>query len=292
MGRLAMRYLSLLLVLLCSVVLAEPLQVIYPRDAGRDKENSYDYQLLQLALEKSGIEYHLSLSSLEMNESRARVMISHNSPSVTVMSSGTSIAFESELQAVYIPLFGGLIGYRLFIVHQDNRNLFANVSNLQDLQQFTAGMGRDWADVEVFEQAALPVATNEYPMLFKLVEGKRIDYFPRGANEPFAELERFLPEYPSLAIDQHVVLVYPYALYYFVSKNNQALHDAIEKGLKAAHSDGSFLAFFNNHPATQKMLTNARLGERVRIDINNPNMTAETLAIPARYWYGESWYTQ
>jgi hypothetical protein len=177
----------------------------------------------------------------------------------------------------------------LFIVHKDNVEKFERVHSLDDLKNLVAAQGRNWPDVAVFEHAGLPVETEEYPTLFKLIELKRVDYFPRGANEPFLEVERFQAEYPSLTIDNHVLLVYPYALYFFVSKENTALHDAIEKGLQQAHAEGSFLAFFRSHPATKKMLENAQLGGRLRIDIENPTMSAETLAVPGEFWYNESW---
>lgn len=267
----------------------DSLKVIYPRDSGRDKENSYDYQLLRLALEKSGVAFDLSLSAYEMNETRARVMIADNQSEVTVMSAGTRIEFENALNAVFIPLYGGLIGHRIFIIHKDNIDKFAQVKSLGDLQKFNAGQGSDWPDLDVFKQVALPVYVEEYPVLFRLVEFKRVDYFPRGANEPFVELERFNSEYPSLVVEPNLLLVYPFALYFFVSNENQSLHNAISNGLQKAHEDGSFLEFFRTHPVTKKMLEMAKLENRIRFDLKNPTMSERTLSIPDEYWFNLSW---
>ena len=160
-----------LVVFACSTLaFGDQLNVIYPRDSGRDKEHSYDFQLLQLALEKSGVPFELSLTDHEMNEKRARLMIANNQGDVTVMSAGTRIEFENELKAVFIPLYGGLIGHRIFIVHKDNVDKFSNVKSLNDLRKFNAGQGFDWPDLDVFEQAQLPVFAEEYPVLFRLVE--------------------------------------------------------------------------------------------------------------------------
>jgi hypothetical protein len=271
------------------VAKGEPLSVIYPNSSGRDKEHSYDYQLLRLALEKSGVEFDLSLTTAEMNEARARRMIAQNDPEVTVMSGGTSEAFEEQLAAVYVPIYGGLIGHRLFIIHKDNLEQYAQIRTLEDLQPYLAGQGHNWPDITVFKDAKLPVVASEYPILFKLAEYKRIDYFPRGANEAFLELERFNTDYPSLVVEPTLMLVYPYALYFFVSHDNTKLHDAILRGLKAAHEDGSFVEFFRSHPTTRKMLQAAQLDDRNRIDINNPTMSNATLSIPDPYWFHTSW---
>ncbi|WP_196160466.1 hypothetical protein [Reinekea sp. G2M2-21] len=273
----------------CSLATAETLNVIYPSELGRDKENSYDYQLLKLALDKSGVPYSLSLTQMEMNEERARRMIMIGAEEVTIMSAGTQADFEEKLQAIYIPLYGGLIGNRIFIIHKDLLEAFSQVKNLTDLRQFTAGQGPTWPDVAVFKNAELPLMTEEYPNLFTLTEYKRIDYFPRGANEPFVELERFKEEYPNLVVEPSVSLVYPFAVYYFVSKENKALHDAVYHGLIKAHEDGSFIEFFRTHPATRKMLDNAHMQNRVRITINNPTMSDRTLSIPSQYWFDSSW---
>jgi len=226
---------------------------------------------------------------MEMNEERARRMIAINDADVTVMSAGTRIEFEEKLSAIYFPIYGGLIGHRLLIIHKDNVDRFAQVKSLEDLSQLVAGQGYNWPDLDVFEHAKLPVHADEYQTLFKLVELQRIDYFPRGANEPFSELERFKLEHPSLIVEPNLLLVYPFALYFFVSNENQRLHDAILSGLQKAHADGSFLEFFRTHPATKLMLGEAKLENRMRFELDNPTMSEETLSIPKKYWFNMSW---
>lgn len=281
--------LLLSLIFSSTVLASDELSVIYPREAGRDKASSYEYSLLNLALSKSGVPYQLKLTDSEMNEERARRTILSGSDAVSVMSAGTRVEFEEQLKAIYIPLYGGLIGHRVFIIHEDNLDMFSEINTLQELSEYTSGQGHAWPDVDVLRESGLKVETAEYSTLFRLVEFKRIDYFPRGANEPFAELERFNTEYPSLVVEPTISLIYPYALFFFVAPDNRQLHDAIKLGLERAHADGSFYDFFQSHPVTQKMIVKAGLQERTKITISNKTMSEETLNIPGEYWFSEDW---
>jgi hypothetical protein len=270
-------------------VYAEPIQAVFPKGEGRQQESSYTYQLLKLALEKSNLPYELKLSEQSMPEARARQLIAKNSDTVTVVFSGTSKEFEKQLNPVRIPLYGGLLGHRLFLIHKDQQENFNTVNSLNDLKNLTSGQGLNWSDIEILEASGLEVHTTKYPLLFRLLDKKRIDYFPRGASEIFGEYAQFKTNIPSLAIEQKLVLVYPFASFFFVSKENKVLHDAIYQGLEAAHKDGSFLNFFRNHPTTANVLSQANLAHRLRLDIPNPLMTEETLNIDKEYWFNSNW---
>ncbi|MEI8631235.1 hypothetical protein P4S72_02255 [Vibrio sp. PP-XX7] len=49
--------------------------------------------------------------------------------------------------------------------------------------------------------------------------------FSRGLNEIFIEYETFKPQLPDLAIEQHLVLYYPWPKYFFVSKSHPQVAD-------------------------------------------------------------------
>lgn len=67
-----------------------------------------------------------------MPEARARELIMRNSKSVTVVFSGTSRIFEQQLMPVRIPAYGGLLGFRLFLINQRLSEEFLNVKTLED----------------------------------------------------------------------------------------------------------------------------------------------------------------
>lgn len=277
------------LVALNTVANAEGINAIFPKGEGRNQASSYTYQLLDLALKKSGQPYQLRLTDYTMPEARARELVSRNSKAVTVVFSGTSKQFEEQLLPVRIPAYGGLLGFRLFLIHQHDAPRFSKIRTVQDLRTLVSGQGSNWSDVEILRKAGLTVHTTKYPLLFALLDKQRIDYFPRGASEIYEEYDRYKANNPNLAIEQALVMVYPFASFFFVSKDNQALHDAIYQGLARAHADGSFLQFFQSHPTTANVLAKAKLNQRHRINIDNPLMTNETLAIDQNYWFNANW---
>ena len=109
----------------------------------------------------------------------------------------------------------------------------------------------------------------------------RVDYFPRSVVEVWKE-QRVFSEL-ELAVDEHVVLVYPSAYYFFVRRNNERLAEAIERGLLAAIDDGSFDRVLMAHFG--ESLKRARLNERTLIRMDNPLMTSDTPLDRPELWY-------
>ncbi len=117
--------------------------------------------------------------------------------------------------------------------------------------------------------------------------GDRIHYFPRGITEINPEYIAQKDKYSNLAIENNLLLIYPFAMFYYVSPKFQILAEAIEKGLKLAYSDGSFHTFFENHPDIKAIYSKLRLKERRKIFIDNPYLSEKARNIPAQYWIKE-----
>jgi ABC-type amino acid transport substrate-binding protein len=177
-----------------------------------------------------------------------------------------------------------LLGHRIFIINKARQAEFNRIKSLEDLKLFTAGQGIGWQDLEILKAAGLPVFASKYDLLFKMLAAGRIDYFPRGANEPFGELAARGNSAASLAVESNLMLIYPFDLFFYTSKENEVLASAIEKGLQAAYADGSYLALFNNDEGIRRTLAEARLKDRTRIAIDNPLLSAEDKKISGEYW--------
>ena len=83
-----------------------------------------------------------------------------------------------------------------------------------------------------------------------MLRAKRFDYMPRGVYEAFHEVRANPKE--NLAIEQTIFLHYPVPFYFFVSHENAALGQRVERGLRIAIKDGSFDKLFNSIPAFQQ----------------------------------------
>ncbi|TWB42692.1 type 2 periplasmic-binding domain-containing protein [Nitrospirillum pindoramense] len=261
--------------------------IVYPRatENATDPRDDYPLGLLRLALDKMGAHYTIRPSALAMEQARAAVALQQGRE-ITLLWNGMSARLERELRPIRIPIYRGVLGYRLFIINRAAQARFSAVRGLEDLKALTAGQALGWPDVDILQAAGLPVEAFRYDLLFRLVGLNRIDYFPRGANEIFAEVAQRAPEVPDLAVEQDLVLVYPFDSFFYTSKANEALASVIEQGLLKAYEDGSYLKYFNDSPYIRQMLTEAHLDTRRRIDIPNPLLSPETAALPDKFWYG------
>lgn len=278
-----------LLAVILSVAAAFPatakLVVVYPTESGRNYSDAFPLEVLKLALEKSGRDYVLSPSDRAMSENRSRHILEKGSGEVTIAWYGTSAEFESRLLPIRIPIARGLLGHRLFLIREGSQPTFSAVQSVRDLIPLVGVQGIGWSDVEILRGAGLDILTGEYENLFGLINIGRADYFSRGVNEAFAELQQYHVTHAHLAVEQELVLIYPFAKLFFVSKENKELHDAIYEGLVTAYQDGSYLELFNSHPAIKSMLEMANLDRRRRLFIDNPLMSPETRSIPRQYWF-------
>lgn len=248
-----------------------------------DPNKSFFRAALQLALDKSGHAYSLTAVLPQMLQGRSIARAMAPGGDIDVLWTMTTREREAQLLPVRLPLDKGLLGWRIAIVHQDKAAQFANVHTVQDLRYFTAGQEHDWPDSDILRGNGLPVmAASQYDSLFRMLERKRFDYFPRGVAEAWSEVDG-RPELP-LTVDRFIVLHYPAAEYFFVTRGKPYLAGHIQQGLLRAQADGSFDQLFHAH--FDPLLQRAKLAERRVIELSNPLLDAATLppASPA-WWY-------
>lgn len=256
--------------------------VRYPRRTDGDEFRSvYALAQLQLALDKAGSALRLQPSRYSMEQERALVNLEHNRH-LDVAWSMTSLEREQRLLPVRIPLDKGLFGWRIALVPAQDMQRLNDVQGLDDLRQFIAGQGHDWPDTEILRAHGLPIkVSSSYGSLFRMLQAQRFDYFPRSVLEIWDELEH--PRGKHLRADEHLLIRYPTALYFFVSKQRPDLAQTLQKGLEAALADGSFDQLFHQHFAAQ--LERAQLAQRTVIELNNPLLPAATPLQRDELWF-------
>jgi len=255
-----------------------------PTDPVYLKRSQYFEAVLQLALEHSKEPFKLTPVSVPpvpasrvvmlMAEGRFNVAWVHTDP-----------LREQALRPIRIPIFRGLGGWRLLFVREDERDLFQNLTTIDELKQRLAGQGHDWPDTEILKKAGFTVRTSvSRNSLFQLLKYKRIDYFPRGLFEIWDEEK--LPAAANLIVENHLAIRYPTAFYLFVDKNNERLANALEIGLERAVSDGSFQALFMEHMGDT--LRKAELHKRLILEIPNPLLPPKTPLNRKELWFHPS----
>ncbi len=264
----------------------EPVEVKYARSENISplyiKQSQYFFDLFQLALEKSGESFQIKTVSIPSSIPQGRSILLLQQDYYNVHWMTTNPERESLLLPIRIPLFKGLIGVRLMLIHRDTPNLFAYVKSVDQLKAFLAGQGRDWPDTQLLRQQGFRVQeATRADELIRMLSKKRLDYFPRSILEIWHEKQLF--ESLPIEIDQHIALHYPSAIYFFVTKENTSLHNAIERGLNKAIADGSFDELFDQYIGMD--LKNSHFSKRTVINIPNPNMTKETPLTKSQYWF-------
>ena len=258
-------------------------EVVYPNFRGRKQEEVFAFAVLQEALRRAPVDYDLRKSQRpEMTNARALVELERNR--VDVLWVGTSPDLENRFRPVYIPITRGLLGHRFLVIQQDRQSEFSAITDIEDLQRFTGGQGTGWTDTTILNASGLSIVTASFDNLFQLVANGRIDYYPLGASEVFGFLDDYRNEYPGLAVETDLVVVYPFDFLFFVNEDNEALHNAIRQGMEMMYDDGTYLDMFERHPELRAFHEQGALESRRFIHIPNPISTPEFLSIPDRYW--------
>jgi hypothetical protein len=255
--------------------------IITPKQGLRVSQVEYSMKLLRAALEATEAEYgktNVKKAKFLMSRKRRLVELVKGNQ-LHVSAHVTSTEWEKKLIPVYIPIQKGILGYRLFLLHKDNKGLLSGVKNLTDLKWFTTGVGDDWTIHRVLKANKFnTVAGRNLPSLYKMLEAKRFQTFSRGVHE--LDLESKL--YPNPIIDEHIALYTPLPRYFFVTPNRPELAKRIQKGLLAIIESGKFEELFSEYHAA--ILEMVDLDNRRTLVLENPELSEKTLE-SIRNWY-------
>jgi len=270
-----------------TVSMAEEMLIRHIRPEGTlDKRNDYYIALLTLALEKTQVKYggfHLEMNENSMLQARALLSVAKKQ-FIDVVWTMTSKEREAALLPVRIPLLKGLLGYRIFIIKKQDKSKFEQIQTLEDLSELVAGQGHDWPDVSILRANGLTVTVGaSYDGLFRMLSAGRFDYFPRGMNESWSEVQAHKEK--GFIVEGDLLLKYPAPIYFFVHKGNTALAQRIEEGLLLAIEDGSFDSIFYEHPANKGIFKLTNIKNRKVFDLRNPSLPAETPLDDHKLWY-------
>ena len=239
-----------------------------------DINYEYHIELLKMALDKMALDKtaadypEATLQFTEqVTQGRGLKMLEQGEVDVAFLAS--SKQREQAFIPIKIPLLKGLLGYRLLLIHQDNQQKFQQINSTKELgDSLVAGFGTHWADIAVLRHNHLPTQEiGTASSLYRMLDAKRFDYFPRGINEVWGERKRIKSRLPDLMVEPNIALVYNLPVYVFVNKQQPELAKRIEKGLIKATEDLSFQELFLRYYSDS--ILKARLSERRIIRLEN-----------------------
>lgn len=264
---------------------AKPIVIRYPHFHEEEKiyakRTLYLVDLLKLSLEKSAQPYTLKpIPIATITGNRNTRYLKTGVYDINWMH--TDSEREHALVPIRVPLFRGLIGWRIFLIRSNDQGLYSEIETVSDLKKLTTGQGYDWPDTTILRYNDFKLIPSiSPPTLTKMLLGKRIDFFPRGILEAWEEID--IIDNNSLSVEKKFVLQYPTAKYFFVAPDNKALASTIEKGLMLAIEDGSFEKLFFEYYG--KEILESRLSERKIIHLPNPYLSSATPINNKALWF-------
>lgn len=273
--------------LLCPSTLWAGETVVRIRGKQSAQDGSHDYfvKLLELALAKTEAEYGpacVKVTDVNLVQGRALEELSITS-GIDVDWAGTDVEREEKLRPIRIPLVGGLLGYRVPVIRKVDEYWFALIRSVADLKKYIAVQGIHWPDTQILKDAGLPVyGISDFKLMYPMLKQGRVDYFLRGVNEVYAEMETQNDD--RLVAFDSLIVSYKLPMYFFTALKNENLAYRIEQGLRRAINDGSFRRFMESHPATAPLFPLSRFDDAVVLQLPNAGLPKETPIKDSSLW--------
>lgn len=258
---------------------------IFKFDTPNDVTRRYFIDVLKLTLKKASPNKSIAIEEIpakdNINNSWGLYL---NQDYIDIIWAGTNIEREKKARPIRIPLFGGLLGYRTAIINRDKLSHFKQISPVQ-LKQLTACQKSSWPDADILQHNQFKLLrVSQFELMFKMVAHHRCDYFPRAIFETQPEVNLAQRQYPQLIEYDDIILHYPFAMYFFVAKNNQPLAKLLTLGLMRAIQDGSLAKLRQQHPITKALYPLTKWRNKAFIELENPFLPANTPTQDSTLW--------
>ncbi|RYY74891.1 MAG: hypothetical protein EOO52_11255 [Gammaproteobacteria bacterium] len=233
---------------------------------------NFEVSAFKLALDKTVAEYgaYEIRTAPQTNVNRIVQSIKTNAYPNYFASLGYNEGYKStkEMDYVPFPVDLGVLSYRTCFAPKSMMDKLAKVNSLDDLRQFSMGLGRDWVDVAILRSNGFTVMeVAQYSALFKMTAAHRFDLFCRGVNEIKDEYDHF-GSIKGLGYDLHLLIYYPMPILFYTNPSNKEANARVTKGLQMAFADGSLIALWREQH--QASVDFARLKKRKVFRLENP----------------------
>ncbi|WP_438863243.1 hypothetical protein [Neptunicella sp.] len=271
-----MRYLTFLLLffVLINPLKADPNVIRHISHSNQDDFRDLFYaDLLNLSLHATQQEYgdyQLVPVSVGVFQGRAIELLKEGK-ALDVIWTMTSEEREQQLLPIRIPLIKGIMGYRLLMIPQGTQSKFDAITE-QQLKQKWAGQAYDWPDTQILKANGFNVLTAPASTLLGMLKAGRFDYFPRGLQEIWDEVD----SYDGVTVEEHLLLYYPAPMFFFVNSHNHLLAERIEKGLRLVVESGEHEKLLEQYHFIRDAVIKAKIDQRTIITLHNPTLSLQS----------------
>jgi hypothetical protein len=269
-----LRSLMLLLVLLASSPVFALDVVIFDRPfSPSDHRLDFPNAVLRAAMERTVPEfgpYRIEVAVAAMERQRMfRALKDGDLVNVAAYLANTQ--WTRELPYVPVPVDLGLQSWRVALIDAATQPMLNRLGGPAALKRLRAGVGSNWVTQRVLRENGFRIVTGgTYPGLFEMLMAGRFDYFPRGVNEVFGELDARRSQFPTMAVEERFLLHDRVPTLFFVSPQAPRLQRRLTAGMEALLKDGTLEAMMLKH--YRQDLLRARLCERQQIELVNSEL--------------------
>jgi hypothetical protein len=258
--------------------------IVFPINNEDFERNKYRTELLKMILNESKVEYEIFY--FQTNDTNPQIVEKLKRGIITIATLGASKIKEKELIPIRIPIYKGLLGYRIFLINKNDQYKFNKIQKIDDLKNLTGVQGVGWTDLKILRDAGLPQIEMPRKIIYKILNiGGRVDYFGRAINEAIGEFQSLKIKYPNIAIENKILLVYPFAMYFYVSPKYPELAEKLRKGFQLLFNSGKFDRFFYNNSYIISTVKKAKIKYRIRFNLPNRYLSEKTKALGKKYWF-------
>lgn len=271
-------------------VQAEPMRVHIPvGESAIDSRSEHAVAVLYRALaltERDFGPFEVLPAAAGVTQGRNLESVARSDGALSLIWTMTTLEREQLVSPIRIPVYLGLIGYRVGLIRAEDQNAFAQADSIAELTQHRVCLGRDWPDAPIMEAAGFQVVIgSDYESLFAMLAAGECDFFSRAVYEAYAEFDAREALYPNLAVEASVLIRYPTAAYFFVDPAAGGLRRRLAAGLRAMADGGVLRRMAFRDPGIDEALSRADLERRRVIDIENPLLPSETPAADPSLWF-------
>lgn len=263
-------------------VTQEVLKVRLLAERSSQPKQLVQWDILELALQKSGRPFDLDVSALPTAPNRTARNMTMYGDEGNVMWGGVRPSREAEALVVHVPIFRGLFQYWRIWARKDELQRFADIKAIGDLAQFSVLQGPKWSTIPSFERHGITVVEGDFANMAEMLAQGRADLMPFSAIGTPSMFHGQIDELDVASLPD-VLLVWPGDHFFMVDRNNQALHDALHEGLLRAFEDGSYVRLLRRHPDTRDAFRDVDLNAINLIYLESPYMTPAAQAALDKY---------
>lgn len=183
------------------------------------------------------------------------------------------LANENKL-LIPFPMMKGLLGYRLLIIRAEDQGKYSAIESVEDLRALTNGVPDGWAEVDLFRANGIAVEADlRFDNLFEKLAEQQFDYTTFGGNEIEQVFSEHVASRRELALEQQLLVYYPFPLVFYVTPNDPILAQRISQGMAIISRNGVLDGIFEQHFG--ETVRRLNLSKRHKLVLNNPLLPEE-----------------